>query len=732
MVTTSSRLPESGELSNADVVRWVQRLPAEFADEDRGYLDKATQLALTADAGVTSLCGETQLRHALSVAEILADMRMDPETVAAAILLGCLGNDRVSLEQIKRQLGDSTARMVDDLTRIGLLTDLSTEVKPGEEEEHAENLRRLLLGIAEDVRVVLVVVAQQLHLMRSARRLSPELRRRLAEETRDIYAPLANRLGVWQVKWELEDLCLRFLHPDKYTQIASQLDGRRADREQFIRQVIALLHEKFQAVGIQAEISGRPKHIYSIWRKMQRKSIDIEQIFDLRAVRVLVDDIAQCYAALGVVHGLWRHIPGEFDDYIATPKANLYQSIHTAVIGPEEKTLEVQIRTRDMHHHAELGVAAHWRYKERTKHDADFERRIVWMRHWLERKEFDDESGDLPAYLDTELEATRIYVLTPQSKVIELPMGATPLDFAYAIHTDVGHQCRGAKVDGHIVQLNRPLRSGETVEILTAKNGTPGRDWLNTHLGYLHSAKARGRVKQWFKQLDFDHHVELGRSMLEREMTRLSVTNKPDLEGIARKHNLQHTEDVYAAIGRGDLSPIQVAGVSGRERQATRPKPLTEQKSAVVKGEVVVAGVDDLMTSIARCCKPVPYDPIVGFVTRGRGVTVHRCDCANLRAMDEDERSRLVEVCWSNQQSQTAYAVDFLVIAGDRKGLLRDISGILTNDDIDVIGVNTNSDRRTDTATMRFTVEVCNMEQLSRLLSKIEQLPDVNVVKRIS
>ncbi len=732
MVTTSSRLPEGDEITDDDVALWVERLPELLGAKDRSYLDQATQLALKADVGVTSLCGESQLRHALSVAEILADMGMDRETVAAAILLGCLGSKQVKLEQISKALGDNVSRMVDDLTRIGVLTDLSSEVKPGDEEEHAENLRRLLLGIAEDVRVVLVVVAQQLHLMRGARQLAPELRQRLAEETRDIYAPLANRLGVWQVKWELEDLSLRFLHPDDYKRIASQLDGRRADREQFIRQVIELLHEKFSAVGIQAEISGRPKHIYSIWRKMQRKSVDIEQIFDLRAVRVLVDDIAQCYAALGVVHGQWRHIPGEFDDYIATPKANLYQSIHTAVIGPEEKTLEVQIRTRDMHHHAELGVAAHWRYKENTKHDADFERRIVWMRHWLESREFSDECGDLPGFIDTEMEATRIYVLTPQGKVIELPKGATPLDFAYSIHTDIGHTCRGARVDGHIVQLNRPLRSGEMVEILTAKNGTPSRDWLNPHLGYLHSNKARNRVKQWFKQLDFEHHVELGRSMLEREMTRLSVTGKPDLEAVAKKYNLQHAEDVYAAIGRGDLSPIQVAGVGGRLRPVVRPKASTTQKSASIKGEVVVAGVDDLMTNIARCCKPVPNDPIVGFVTKGRGVTVHRRDCANMRALKEENRARLVEVHWSDQQSQTDYAVDFLVVAADRKGLLRDISAILTNEDIDVIGVNTNSDRKTDTASMRFTVEVCDMNQLSRLLSKVEQLPDVNVVKRIS
>ncbi|MCU7851080.1 MAG: bifunctional (p)ppGpp synthetase/guanosine-3',5'-bis(diphosphate) 3'-pyrophosphohydrolase [Candidatus Thiodiazotropha sp. (ex Monitilora ramsayi)] len=732
MVTTTSRLPEGDEIAGEDVAHWIDRLPEDLDGEDRQCLRKAADIALAADPNARTLFGESQLRHALSVAEILVDMRMDQETIAAAMLLGSFHEKDLKLDHLIKMLGENTARMVDDLTRIGMLTDLSSEVPAGDEGEHAENLRRLLLGIAEDIRVVLIVVAEQLHRMRTARGLSPELRHRLAQETRDIYAPLANRLGIWQIKWELEDLSLRFLHPDDYKRIASQLDGRRADREQFINQVIELLHEKFHAVGVNAEISGRPKHIYSIWRKMQRKSVDIEQIFDLRALRVLVDDIAQCYAALGVVHGLWKHIPGEFDDYIATPKANLYQSIHTAVIGPEEKTLEVQIRTGDMHHHAELGVAAHWRYKENTKHDADFERRIVWMRQWLEQKELSDE-GEPPGYLDADMEATRIYVLTPQGKVVELPKGATPLDFAYSIHTDIGHQCRGARVDGHIVQLNRPLRSGESVEILTAKNGTPSRDWINPHLGYLHSARARNRVKQWFKHLDYEHHVDLGRAALEREMVRLSVTEKPDLEAIAGKHNLQHAEDVYAAIGRGDLSPIQVAGVGGRARQAQRSKPITpQQRTATVKGEVVVAGVDDLMTSMARCCKPVPYDPIIGFVTRGRGVTVHRRDCANVRALDEANRERLVDVLWSDQQAQTTYAVDFLVVSGDRKGLLRDISAILTNEDIDVIGVNTNSDRKSDTATMRFTVEVSDMEQLSRLLSKVEQLPDVSVVKRIS
>ncbi len=733
MVTTNTSLPDGDTIDAASLEQWLTRLPDEFTSEDRDYLKLASEFALGATPGRMVLNGECQLRHALSVAEILANLRMDRETVAAALLLGVLQGPAADAAKLKRVLGNNTARMVDDLGRINALTDISTEVSPEDEQEHAENLRRLLLGIAEDVRVILVVVAEQLHLMRTARTLTPELRHRLAKETQDIYAPLANRLGIWQIKWELEDLALRFLHPEDYKRIASQLDGRRTDREQFIHEVIALLHEKFEAAGVHAEISGRPKHIYSIWRKMQRKAVDIEQIFDLRAVRVLVDDIAQCYAALGVVHGHWPLVRHEFDDYIANPKPNGYQSLHTAVLGANNKPVEVQIRTREMHYHSELGVAAHWRYKENAKQDVDFERRIVLMRQWLEKKDVGEDASELQDLFEQDMEATRIYVLTPMGKVVELPKGSTPLDFAYAIHTDIGHHCRGARVNGHIVQLNRALRSGETVEILTAKNGTPSRDWINPHLGYLHSSKARNRVKQWFKQLDFEHHVELGRNALEKEMTRLSISERPNLEKVADKYNLQHADDVYAAIGRGDLSPIQVAGFGQREKPAPRskPVPITPQAHTSGKGEVVVDGVDDLLTSIARCCKPVPYDPITGYVTRGRGVTIHRRDCPNIRALQDEERERLIEVHWGEEQEKSQYAVDFMVVAHDRKGLLRDISGILTNEDIDVIGVNTNSDRRTDTATMRFTVEVNDMKQLSRLLSKVEQLPDVNLVKRI-
>ena len=732
MVTVTSSLPAGDVVDQTTFDQWLEGLPAEFGKADRDYLRKAGLLALQANAKRRSVSGENLIRHALSVAEILSGLRLDRETLAAAILLGVRSHNEISLDQLIAQFGDSTARMVDDLDRISKLTEISASSSPTTEKEHAENLRRLLLGIAEDVRVVLVVVAERLHLMRIARELSDDIRKRLAEETRDIYAPLANRLGIWQIKWELEDLVLRFLHPEEYKQIASQLDGRRADRERFINEVIELLHEKFREVGIQAEISGRPKHIYSIWRKMQRKSVDIEQIFDLRAVRVLVDDIAQCYAALGVVHGLWKHIPGEFDDYIATPKPNMYQSIHTAVMGPENKTLEVQIRTRDMHHHSELGVAAHWRYKENAKHDADFERRIVWMRHWLELKDGGDESNGFLESNIPQMEPTRVYVLTPQRKVIELPKGATALDFAYAIHTDVGHRCKGARVDGHIVQLTRPLHSGETVEILTAKNGSPSRDWINPHLGYLHTSKARNRIKQWFKNLDFKHHVEQGRSALERELTRMSITGRPDLEALASRYNLQHADDVYAAIGRGDLSAIQVAGAGEQKRaephEEAQVKPVRAKSTG--RGEVMVEGVDDLMTSMARCCKPVPFDAILGFVTRGRGVTIHRRDCPNIRAMDDQERERLVNVRWSEAQTEAVYPVDILIHANDRKGLLRDISSILTNEEVDVIAVRSVSDRKHDTASLRFTVEVNDASQLLRLLTKVEQLPDVLDVKR--
>ena len=740
MVKPTYNLPDQDTGDDQSIRHWLDNLTPNYTVEELKLIAGACT-ALTRCRGDRRIeTGETHVRHVLSTADILARLGMDHETVIAALLNGCMDDGELSEAHLRDRFGPGIAQMVGDLARIGQIANVEAIIAAKDQHEHEENLRRLLLGIAEDVRVVLVVLAERVHLMRSIKDLEPERRAKIARDTQRVYAPLANRLGMWQVKWELEDLALRYLEPVEYSAIARALAERREEREQYIRDVIATLERTFAEAGIRAEITGRPKHIYSIWRKMQRKRVDIEQIFDLRAVRVLVDTVADCYATLGLVHGLWRHIPKEFDDYIATPKGNLYQSLHTAVIGPGDKPLEVQIRTHEMHRHAELGVAAHWAYKESKGHDAEFQRRVVWMRQWLELKnEGEDASGILERF-KSELEPAHIYVLTPQSKVIELPKGATPLDFAYAVHSEVGNRCRGARVNGRIVPLNYQLASGEMVEILTQKNAAPSRDWLSPHQGYLVTARARNRVRQWFKQQDHDQHEQGGRAALEKELARLGIAEKPQLDQLAPRFNFKRGEDMLAAIGRGDLSVGQVARQVGEPRtQEPQPREQEARLRAPARapskfrpgaGEVVVEEVNDLMTQIANCCKPVPYDAIVGFVTRGRGVTVHRRDCANVKHLPPGEMDRLVRVRWASQPADATYPVDVLVIAADRKGLLRDISSVFADDDVDVVGVNTHSDRSTDTAAMRFTVEVRDMDQLARVLGKLNQVPDVLDVRR--
>lgn len=738
MVKPVYNLPR-GDHDDAAVARhWLAALPENYPAEDRARLADACDMLVSCRGDLTLDTGETQVRHLLSTADILARLRMDADTLIAALLNGCLARPDIDEERLAERFGPGIARMVGDLARIDQIANVDAVIAAKDQIEHEENLRRLLLSIAEDVRVVLVVLAERVHLMRSIKSLDEERRRKIAGDTQRVYAPLANRLGVWQVKWELEDLSLRYLDPDEYKRIAKLLDGRRAEREGFIARVIATLEETFAEAGIRADISGRPKHIYSIWRKMQRKNVDIEQIFDLRAVRVMVDDIASCYAALGIVHGLWKHIPKEFDDYIATPKGNMYQSLHTAVVGPRDKSLEVQIRTRDMHRHAEFGVAAHWAYKESKQQDADFQRRVLMMRNWLELKNEGEDGDDFVERFKSEFEPVHVYVLTPRSKVIELPRGATALDFAYAIHSEIGNRCRGAKVDGSIVPLTQPLSSGQTVEVLTQKNVAPSRDWLSPRHGYLKTARARNRVRQWFKHQDLDRYVVEGRSLLEKEMDRLGIDKKPPLEQIGRRYNFHRGDDLLAAIGRGEIPAGQVARLSGEPKTEehkepeAKPKkpPARDKRKAHRRAEVIVEGVEDLMTHMAQCCKPVPYDRVVGFVTRGRGVSVHRRDCANVRTMPEQEKARLMDVRWADQPVDAAYPVDLLVLAADRKGLLRDISSVFSDAEIDVLGVNTASDRTNDRATMRFTVEVKDISQLEHMLVKLGQIPDVLDVRR--
>ncbi|MEE9358049.1 RelA/SpoT family protein [Candidatus Vondammii sp. HM_W22] len=737
MVSITTNLPSNDSLDEQDVRLWLDGLAADRSADEMDMLRRACDLAMDVHQEALEATGETTLRHALAVAEILDAMGLDSETLVAAILHDVIPRDEVGANHLEELFSPDVVHMVQDMGRIGYASRGHSGSCHKDELEHAENLRRMLLSIADDIRVVLIVLAERLHVMRILKNLSEQVRIEEALGTQKIYAPLANRLGIWQIKWEMEDLCLRYLEPKEYKEIAGNLDGRRAEREAFIAGIIDRLQEKFNAVGIDAEISGRPKHIYSIWKKMKRKSVGIDQIFDLRAVRILVGTVAECYSVLGIIHGQWRHIPGEFDDYIATPKTNMYSSIHTAVIGPEDKTLEIQIRTHEMHDHAELGVAAHWQYKEGAgKSDVAFDRRIILMRNWLElQDETETVSEDFVDNLKSEFEAQQVYVLTPHGKVIELPKGATAVDFAYAIHSGVGDRCKGSKINGRIAPLTQPLESGQTVSIITSKEGGPSRDWLSPHLGYIATSKARNRVRHWFKQQDYDTHLHTGRSSLEREVHRLGVS-KPNLEQVAKRYNFQKSDDLLAAIGRGEVSPIQVAGMGvpaepGKETEAVHERPKRRSHRANKgRSEVIVEGVDDLLTHMARCCKPVPCDDVVGFITRGRGVTVHRRNCAMIRNLKGEEQDRLAQVTWADRSAGTTYPVDIQVIAGDRKGLLRDLSSILTNEEVDVIGVNTQSSRKIDRATMRFTVEITDMRQLSRILEKMAQLPDVIDVRR--
>ena len=737
MVSVTSVLPTDNQIDELGIETWLNSIAADRDSDEMDYLRAACMEALHLYGNSEKPTGEKTILYVLHVADILNHLKMDVEALAAALLHEAVGSIGFDERRIEGLFGKHLLNMIQNMARIGMVASGSS--RDITEEQHIENLRRMLLGIASDVRVVLVVLAERVHIARMLKFCTEATQRRVALETRDIYAPLANRLGVWQFKWELEDLSLRYLEPEKYMELAKRLKGRRHDREKYIHDVISLLHEKFTEHGIKADISGRPKHIYSIWKKMQRKNVDFDQIFDVLAVRVMVDSIAQCYEVLGIVHGIWRHIPGEFDDYIATPKANHYQSLHTAVIDPEGKPLEIQVRTFDMHDHAERGVAAHWRYKENRGHDEELEKRIEWMRTWLELKEEGLDDSEFVGETQDAFESSQIYVLTPQGQVIELPEGSTPVDFAYAIHTDVGHRCRGAKVDGKIVTLNSKLESGHTVEILTVKQGGPSRDWLNMHLGYCKTSRARGRIRQWFKHQDYEEHIRIGRASLEREINRLAL-HQPDLDKIAERFHQNNSNDLLAAIGRGDVSPIQVAACAHR-RQAELPLNLPPSQTPRRKSRshkkpsssnVIVDGVGDLLTTTAKCCKPVPYDPIVGYITRGRGITIHRRDCAMIQKIDESGKERLINVIWADQKETQAgtYPVDIRVFAIDRKGLLRDISSILSIEDVDVVGVKTHSDKKTDRASMKFTIEIENMSQLSRVMEKISQLPDIIEVKR--
>ena len=733
MVSTTTAHPEVTPDGEADLEAWRELLGRDRGDEQRAIIDRAIDIAVQAHAGQTRASGEPYHHHVLAVAAILAELNMDHETIAAAILHDVVEDTPITLGELREMFGREIAVLVDGVTKMDIIQAFPTQgIATPQEHAHAESLRKMLLAMAEDVRVVLIKLADRLHNMRTLASLPEPKQKRIARETMDLFAPLANRLGIWQIKWELEDLAFRYLRPDQYKQIAQALAERRVDREAYIDRFVDDLCTELKRHNIEAEVKGRAKHIYGIWKKMQRKNFGFHQIYDQRAVRIHVEEIPQCYAALGVVHTLWQYLPGEFDDYIATPKENNYRSIHTAVIGPEGKTVEVQIRTYTMHRQAEYGVAAHWRYKEGTQSDAGFDSKIAWLRQVLEWKDEVAEASEFVDQFKSEMFDDRVYVFTPMGNVIDLPRGSTPLDFAYQIHTEVGHRCRGAKVNGHIVPLTYNLRTGEHVEVLAVKRGGPSRDWLNPHLNYVATNRARTRIQHWFRVQDYAHNVAEGRTRLERELKRLGLVDV-NLEKVAKRFKFDKLDDFFAAMAVGDLKPLRVinalqdlwpprpeAPVSG-----TRRRRATEQTPA----DVTVRGVGDLLTRMAKCCKPLPGDPIVGYITRGQGVTVHRRDCHNALNYVSASPERLVEVDWGERESG-AYPVDVYIEAYDRQGLLRDITTLLANENINVLGINSLSDPEHHTAAMVISLEVGDISTLSKILAKINQLRNVTEVRR--
>ena len=687
--------------------------------------------------------GEGIWHHALGMALILAGLKLDADCRLAALLFAVTSCDEHGMAKIEAQFGASAAQLVGGISRLHGLRPItrgfiahsieSGEHNPADMKAQIEVLRKMLLAMVEDIRVVLMRLASRTQTLRHYAAEPDELRVQVARETLELYSPLANRLGVWELKWELEDLSFRFLHPDIYKKIAKQLDEKRGEREQFIADAVARLKGELAELGIRnAEIYGRPKHIYSIWNKMRKKGIEFFDVYDVRALRVIVDEVKDCYTVLGIVHNIWSPISKEFDDYISNPKGNDYRSLHTAVHCPDGRSLEVQIRTREMHKHAELGVAAHWRYKEGSKRSGgDYDEKIAWLRQLLTWKnEVSDSSDWVRHYKEAALDET-IYVMTPQGRVVDLPRGATAVDFAYRVHTDLGHRCRGAKVDGALVTLNTPLETGQRVEILVAKQGGPSRDWLNTSLGYLFTHRARAKVRQWFSTRALEETLAEGRAMVTRELQRMGETGMR-VDELAGRLGLPKSEDVYLGVARGDINLRQLQAAvrgetPGEEKAPSETPARARAKSDESDKGILIVGVDKLLTHLAGCCKPAPPDPILGFVTRGKGVSIHRADCPNFANMEAMHPERVIETAWGGQ-SEGVFAVDIVVDANDRQGLLRDVSEVLTREKINVIAVSTQS--KQGMANMRFTAEIANVQQLKRTLNLLHEVSGVVGARR--
>lgn len=717
----------------------LEKLPENYSALDIERIKNAYQLAKIAHQGQTQPSGSPYIAHCVAVADILAKIAVPPELIIAGLLHDVVEDTDISLEKINKEFGGEIASLVDGVTKLTHLPTLlqgdqqnkargaikgQTTFRKSREESIAEALRKTYLAMSDDIRVVIVKLADRLNVMRSLSYFSEEMQKQIAQETLDIFAPLANRLGIWQIKWELEDLAFRYDAPSKYKEIAEKLADRRSDREQQIERIIKKLREELQAEGISARISGRPKHIYSIHQKMARKDMPFEMLMDLRGVRLIVDDVATCYKALGIVHMKWRPIPGEFDDYIAARKENNYQSLHTAVIFDDGKPLEVQIRTQEMHDNAEYGIAAHWRYKEDDANIKDsYQQKISWIRSLFNWHQEDEDAEELVDSWKSDVFKDRVYILTPQGDIIDLPAGSTPIDFAYHVHTEIGHRCRGAKINGKLVSLDYVLETGNQVEILTAKRGGPSRDWLNPNLGLVHTSRARSKIKQWFKRQDRELNLEQGKNILEKEFKRLGLKSV-DLEQVIPEFNIKSVEDLYVAIGCGDIGTGRLVNkLAEKEEEQLETElsfDLVEAPSSIMPSESIrVMGLKGIATTMAKCCNPMPGDEIIGYITRGRGATIHRQDCPNILQVEEKER--LVKVSWG--QPGRTFTVPVQIKAYDRQGLMTDISTIISDENINLIDMSMKMNQHL--ANIKLIVGVKGISQLSRLLTRIESLPNV-------
>ncbi len=719
----------------------LEQLPETFSAKDRDLVQRAYRVAEEAHREQKRHSGEPYINHCVSVASILAELKVPPEVIAAGLLHDTVEDTTVTLADIRRDFGETITALVDGVTKLTHLPRVSRgdqhpdkEDNNSEAEENlippallgrkedivSETLRKTFLAMGKDVRVMFIKLADRLHNMRTLSHMPEHKRKRIAQETLDIFSPVANRLGIWQIKWELEDLGFRYVNPTKYKEIAELLSEKRPDREAQLEAIKDNLIKLLDKNNIKAEISGRPKHIYSIYKKMQKKDKPFDMVRDVRAVRLIVPDVPSCYAALGVIHTTWRPIPGEFDDYIAAPKDNFYQSLHTAVVYDDKRPIEVQIRTHDMHLNAEYGIAAHWRYKEGTKQsDKNYEQHINSLRSMMEWGPDVHDAAEFVESMHSDVFQDRVYIFTPRGDAIDLPAGSTPIDFAYHVHTDIGHCCRGARVNGKLVPLYQELKTGDQVEILTAKRGAPSRDWLNPNLGLVKTQRARSKIKVWFKKQEDEQNLTQGRDTLEKELQRLGV-KEVNFEKMARELNYKTPDEMFIELGNGDLPVSKVIKQFSQQEEVLdifEVNPGTT--SATSTNAIEVVGLKGMYSTMARCCNPMPGDQVVGFITRGHGATIHRQDCPNI--LQTKERERLLQVSWGHVER--TYPVPVKIKAYDRQGLVSDISNLLSDENINIADVNVNVNR--SIADLRLVIEVKDITQLSRVLTRIENLPNV-------